>query len=88
MKNQENRLTEFERYLLKVVAEGKGEAKWSWHDIAILVVYTGREGEGHMMETLKRLEQKGLVKSYVQTGNPVDHWEITEVGEHMLKGEQ
>ena len=79
-----NGLTEFERHLLETVAKGKGKEKWSWHDIGIRVAYTGRVGEGNMLEILKGLEQKGLVKRHIWTGSPEDRWELTEKGEQIL----
>lgn len=84
MDDHENRLTEFERFLLGIVAKGKGRAKWSWHSIGIRTYYCGREGEEDMLVTLKRLEQRGFVKRHIEPKNPEDHWEITEKGEAYL----
>ncbi len=77
-------LTLFDRQLLEVAAMGKSQSNWNWYHIARLVVYSGAEGERHMMHALRELAELGLILIIQQEGHSVPDYRITDEGREVL----
>jgi PadR family transcriptional regulator PadR len=82
MKNT-TQLTQLEFVLLKLVEKGKGQ--WSWYELANALSRQDVPREPDMMEVLKNLDHRGLVKRYVEKDSARDRWELTLEGITVLK---
>ena len=81
MKNT-NQLSKLELVLIELVAKGAGN--WSWYEIGQALSRRDVERETDMMVALKTLAADGLLKRYVEPGNPRDRWEVTPEGQKIM----
>ena len=75
-------LSDYEKYLLRLVAKGRGQ--WGWYELGTRIPMAGVPNPPDIMVTLKALAARGLVQRF-NTANPShDRWELTELGEEIL----
>jgi hypothetical protein len=75
-------LSEYERYLLQLVAQSKGQ--WGWYELGNRIPMAGVPNPPDMMVTLKALAARGLVQRFKPENHPNDRWELTGMGEEIL----
>lgn len=75
-------LNKLESVLIQLVAKGGGN--WSWYEIGQALSRRDVPRETDMMVALKKLAVDGLLKRYVEPGNPRDRWEITPAGQKII----
>lgn len=78
-----NNLTELELAILRLVEKGQG--KWGWYQIATKLSNMDVPRSPDMMDVLRRLEARGIVKGTKVPDSPRDTWELTEAGKTLLE---
>jgi hypothetical protein len=75
-------LSEYEKRLLRLVAQGRGQ--WGWYQFGTRMPLTGLSNPPDLMVTLKGMIARGLVQRF-ETANPSHaRYDLTELGAETL----
>jgi DNA-binding PadR family transcriptional regulator len=75
-----NSQDKFEKAILKVIRDGKGEYGWYIIEMRLSILDVPRDI--NLMDTLKELEKRGLITSIPRETH--GKWELTEQGNILL----